>query len=287
MIIDIHLHLTHQNHFSTDFASARDMIPYLKQLSIEKGILLSNGEDTPLLSNQECYLIAQEFPEIFYWMCNLDEKEQDTIFQRLSTYKKMGAIGIGELMVNRRLSHPFLQEIFRCAEELSLPVLFHMSPQEGFQYGVVDDAGLPLLETILQKYPHLILIGHSQPFWIEIEKNPGTSIEERNAWGSGKISAPGRVVELLRRYPNLYCDLSANSGSCAILRDEDFGISFIQEFQDRLLFGTDMYQVGMSFPFLSWFQQKVNDGVFSQNIYEKITYQNAFRIFQLGGMNEN
>ena len=42
-----------------------------------------------------------------------------------------------------------------------LPVLFHMSPKEGFQYGVVDGPGLPLLEENLKRYKGLKFIGHS------------------------------------------------------------------------------------------------------------------------------
>ncbi len=41
-------------------------------------------------------------------------------------------------------------------------------------------------------------------------------------------------MELLRKYPNLYADLSALSGANAILRDPEYGVKFLDEFQDRL-----------------------------------------------------
>ena len=37
----------------------------------------------------------------------------------------------------------------------------------------------------------------------------------------------------------MYADLSANSGLNAIARDPEFGIPFLNNFADKLLFGTD------------------------------------------------
>ena len=44
----------------------------------------------------------------------------------------------------------------------------------------------------------------------------------------------------MRRYPNLYGDLSAGSGFGAISRDPEFGYAFLEEFQDRLYFALDL-----------------------------------------------
>ena len=44
----------------------------------------------------------------------------------------------------------------------------------------------------------------------------------------------GRVPELFAKYPNLYGDLSANSGSRAIMRDPEFGLWFLETYADRL-----------------------------------------------------
>ena len=64
-------------------------------------------------------------------------------------------------------------------------------------------------------------------------------------WGKGPVKEGGRLVCLMRNYKNLYADLSANSGGCAIMRDEKFGLQFLEEFQDRLMFGTDMVNTDM------------------------------------------
>ena len=107
-----------------------------------------------------------------------------------------------------------------------MPILFHMSPQEGYEYGIVDEPGLPMLEEALEKYPGLKFIGHSQPFWHEISQDAKPDLKSRMEWGRGPVREGGRLVCLMRNYKNLYADLSANSGGCAIMRDEKFGLQF-------------------------------------------------------------
>ena len=102
----------------------------------------------------------------------------------------------------------------------------------------MDDPRLPGLERALKKFPKLIFIGHSQQFWFEMAKTDVTDPETRNSCPFGPF-VEGRVPELMRQYPNLYCDLSANSGQTALLRDPTYGLAFVKEFQDRLMFGTD------------------------------------------------
>ena len=91
-------------------------------------------------------------------MCNLDENCEETIEERLREYQRQGAVGIGEFMICRKINHPFVQAVFQAAEKLGMPILFHMSPQEGYEYGIVDEPGLPMLEEALEKYPRLKFI---------------------------------------------------------------------------------------------------------------------------------
>ena len=283
---DIHLHLTLEQHPKTEqmfVSSAENMLPHLHELGIENGILMSSGEGHSSISfgsNEECRQIAGCFPETYFWMCNLDDVSGN-VLKRLKTYKKQGAIGIGELMINRCMDDPLIQEIFAAAEQLSLPVLFHMSPEVGYQYGIVDDAGLPLLEENLKKYPNLKFIGHSQPFWHEISGDAANSLSARMKWGKGKVTPGGRLSYLFDTYPNLYGDLSANSGGCAIMRDEDFGLNFLETYCDRLMFATDMVNVDMEFPLGKWLEEMYQCGKLKEETYKKIAYQNAASVFGL------
>ena len=283
--IDLHLHLTlnqlpkQENMF---ISSAENMIPHLENLGIKKGVLMSGGEkNSPIGSNDENKSICEKYPEHFSWMCNLDYVDIDTVYDRLAKYKSEGAIGIGEIMINKKIDDLFLDKIFESAEKLDMPVLFHMSPEENFSYGVVDEPGLPLLENLLNKYPKLKVIGHSQSFWIEMSKDAPTDRDGRNSWGEGSVVPGGRVPELFSKYPNLYGDLSANSGGCAIMRDPQYGLEFLETYSDRLFFATDMVNTDMIFPLGNWLDEQLELGNLSKETYEKICYKNAENIFGL------
>ena len=284
--IDIHLHLSERpipDGRGMKISSGAEMLPHLDELGIGFGIIMSSGETQAMFgSNASCRRIAEQYPDRYAWMCGLDETEPETVYERLKQYREEGAVGVGELAVNHRLDHPFLEAVFQAAEALGLPVLFHMSPEEGFQYGLVDEPGLPLLERALNKYPKLIFIGHSQPFWHEISGDAGKSREERYEWGKGPVTPGGRLGQLFENYPNLYGDLSANSGGCAMMRDEAFGLAFLEAWKDRLMFGTDMVNVDMEFPLGGWLDQKVEEGALSFTACQAIVSGNAKRIFGLG-----
>ena len=284
--IDIHLHLSERpipDGLGMKISSGAEMLPHLDELGIGFGIIMSSGETQAMFgSNASCRRIAEQYPDRYAWMCGLDETEPETVYERLKQYREEGAVGVGELAVNHRLDHPFLEAVFQAAEALGLPVLFHMSPEEGFQYGVVDEPGLPLLERALNKYPKLIFIGHSQPFWHEISGDAGKSREERYEWGKGPVTPGGRLGQLFEKYPDLYGDLSANSGGCAMMRDEAFSLAFLEAWKDRLMFGTDMVNVDMEFPLGGWLDQKVEEGALSFTACQAIVSGNAKRIFGLG-----
>ena len=89
------------------------------------------------------------------------------------------------------------------------------------------------------------------------------------------------MPELFAKYPNLYGDLSANSGSRAIMRDPEFGLWILETYADRLFFATDMVNRDMVFPLGAWLDEMVSCGKLSRSAYEKITWENARRIFGL------
>ena len=97
---------------------------------------------------------------------------------------------------------------------------------------------------------------------------------------TGPVLEEGAVARLLRRYPNLYCDMSAGSGFGALTRDPAYGIRFLNEFQDRVLFATDVCSAGPKgrMPHLGYLRQLLAEGSLSQAAFDKITYQNALRI---------
>ena len=286
--IDLHLHVSFDSIPKSDslfVSSYKEMLPHLKELGIEKGVLMSSGESAssmPMGTNAENQRIAAADPKHYAWMCNLDyDKNTETVYERLAACKENGAVGIGELMINRKLSDPFFDAVFEAAGKLGLPVTFHMSPEVGYSYGVVDEPGLPLLETCLKQHPNTLFLGHSQTFWIEMSADAPKEKESRNQWGSGPIIPGGRVPELFQMYPNLCGDLSANSAGCAIMRDPDFGLTFLENYSDRLFFATDMVNTDMVFPLGAWLDEQAAARNLSRESYEKICFKNAQRVFGL------
>ena len=284
--IDLHMHLSRLPMPRTEQMWASDpaeMLPHMAELGIEKAVLMSVGErvNVGVVNNEDACAVAQADPAHFAWMCNLDPVEPETIPERLAEYKAQGAVGIGELAINRRLDDPLLETIFAAAGKLGLPITFHMSPEVGYSYGVVDDPRLPLLEHALQKFPETKFLGHSQTFWIEMSGDAPTEKEARNQWGKGPVVPGGRVPELFAEYPNLYGDLSANSAGQAIMRDPAFGLQFLENYANRLFFATDMVNAGMVFPLGAWLDEQAANGALSAQTYEKICRGNAQRVFGL------
>ena len=265
--IDIHIH-------ASSAEQARETMDHLHKKGVERGILMSM--DASRLAGR----IAGEEQRL-EWMCGVEQWEPAAAAERLAEAKEAGAVGVGELCVNEPMDSPLLRAVFSAAEGMELPVLFHMSPEVGFNYGIVDGPGLPLLEKTLKEHPHLRLIGHSQPFWIEISADAPADRDGRNGRGEGPVKPGGRVPELLRKYPNLYADLSAGSGYCAVTRDEAFGLAFLQEFQDQLLFGTDTVDAHSPWqpPLAEWLEEKHAAGLIPDSVMRKICYENAEKLF--------
>src|SRR5207245_9557291 len=56
---------------------------------------------------------------------------------------------------------------------------------------------------------------------------------------AGKIKPGGVTDKLLGDYPNLFADLSANSGNNALSRDPEFTAGFLKRHESKLIFGSD------------------------------------------------
>lgn len=279
--IDIHVHCSkdagHQIN-SQELINMDQMIKSMEKRGIDKSVLMSSSaKDIDLLSNDELRQICQE-SDSFYYMSMVDFGQD--INKQLKREKDLGSIGLGELVYNKAFNSPEIYKLLQAAEKLEMPVLFHLSPQIGKYYGVYDLKGLPYLEEALKRFKNLIFIGHSQAFWCEISKYDDKNSAFRDSYPKGPVDE-GRIGELMRKYPNLYADLSANSGANAIMRDKDYGISFIKEFSDRLFFGTDTFNKDQEFPLDSYLEKLGQEGLIDKEDLEKIYYKNFERVFKI------
>jgi hypothetical protein len=99
--------------------------------------------------------------------------------------------------------------------------------------------------------------------------------------GTGPIKEEGVVPKLLRWYPNLYGDLSDASPWNALARDPDYGPKFLAEFQDRLLFGTDLCFPDMPIPMVDLLLDWRATGRITEEVFSKVARENAVKLFQL------
>jgi hypothetical protein len=175
--------------------------------------------------------------------------------------------------------HPMVQNLFKHTEKVGLPLTFHISPTIGGRYGLYDEPGLPQLEMSLQSYSKLVFLGHSQAFWAEIGRLETPA--DRCGYPAYPISEEGVIPKLMRRYPNLYGDLSAWSGCNALARDPEYAVQFLNEFQDRLLFGTDICAPGTPTPLVDFLLDLRSRGKIAETVFQKVAKENAIKLLGL------
>ncbi len=267
--------------------SAEEVIEFYDKIGTEKGVLLpivaAEGQVSTNPSENNKYL-AEKYPDRFIWFCNVDPRawgnvDNANLYELLEFYKSIGAKGVGEVTANIYADDVKLFNLFSACEKLDLPVTIHIAT-DFTGYGIVDDLGLPRIEKILNTFPRLKLLGHSQAFWSEITAN--CTEQDRNAYPSGDV-VDGRVAELMRKYDNLYCDISASSGANAFMRDPVYAVKFINEFSDRILYGSDICLASQTFPFKfdEFLKDLVKNGSITEEVYCKIVRYNAENLLNL------
>ncbi len=296
MFIDIHAHTTiyprELRPLSDKGIGTPDELVAMYELAgISRGVILPATQPEPracVQSNEDILRCAELYPDRLIPFCGIDPRLQsnspdlDLSFV-INHYKDKGCRGIGEITANLYFDDPRVWNLFRHAEKCQMPLTFHVGPREGGVYGFIDELGLPRLEKTLQQFPDLILLAHSQPFWSHISGD--VNAENWAGYPNGPVVEGGRVPELLRRYPGLHGDLSAGSGFNAVSRDPEFGYAFLTEFQDRLLFGTDCYQMeqkdGLLVQLKGFLEDGLAEGKISQEVFDKVTHENAERVLGL------
>ena len=293
--IDIHAHVTVYPDLVPKLQitgytnlNCQELIEFYDRLNIEKGVLLPvvapEGQWVQL-TNENSIVATRMHPDRFLWFCNVDPRASmnnpnSDLLYILEHYKALGAKGLGELTSQFYADDPMLDNLFTACEKCDFPVIIHVSPFFGNSYGIVDELGLPRIEKVLQKHPNLKLIGHSQPFWAEMSAN--LKEYERNSYPTGKV-IKGRLWELMSKYENLYCDLSAGSGANALMRDPENAAEFIEAFADRILYGCDFCAITNEhqFTFDKFLDEMVDSGKISEENYRKIVRENAVRLLKL------
>jgi len=236
-IIDIHQH--------TDYAgrSQDKMLAHQRMMGVTTTILLpagrplnygsthygvSNGLQVKAGGNEVCYQYAREHsPEMLFGACEVPDFPG--AIPELEKYLKLGAKVIGELKFNVDCDSAEMQKIYQLAQEYDVPVLMH------WQYNMYN-RGFERFHKMLEKYPKVNFLGHSQTFWANIDKDHP---DQNVLYPRGKVSPGGLTDRLMSDYPNMYGDISGGSGLSSMTRDEDHARAFLSKHQDKLLYGSD------------------------------------------------
>lgn len=289
--IDIHVHTNaRRGPLRPDgqtYATPEELIAMFDERGIARAVILPGASPewaTHPQSVDECLAVVERYPDRFIPFCNADPRmltnsPRANFTPMLEHWKSLGCKGVGELCANLPFTDPRVQNLFAHCEGNQMPVTFHVATQIGGTYGLYDDLGLPQLEICLERFPHLVFLGHSQAFWSEI----GGDVTEqtRGGYPKGQVTDGGRVVELMREHPNLCGDLSAGSGCNAVSRDPEFGYRFLEEFQDGLFFGTDICAPTNDTPLVGFLRDALDAGHISPQAFDKITRRNATRLLAL------
>lgn len=286
---DVHAHATLIKYPDPNciFLSPEQVLEKYAQYGISQGLLLPEVSPEHHLfchTTQEVETIVQQYPGKFYGAMSLDPRMLNNNHMNsnygplLEYYKSRGAKSVGEMTANIPFDDPLYDALLAQCAEHNLPVTIHISPAVGYDYGVVDEPGLPRLEKMLKKYPKLKIFGHSQAFWAHMSTNVDSELMK--GYPTGKVT-PGRLFELFEKYDNLYGDLSAGSGFNSLARDEESGLNFLSLFQDKLMFGCDFCRPSDIGKLAMWLDKMYTEGRLSEEVYLKICRENAIRILKL------
>jgi predicted TIM-barrel fold metal-dependent hydrolase len=204
-----------------------------------------------------------------------------------------GAVSIGELKYHLALDSPEMRRVYDIAAEMRVPVMMHIQNFPHFPGELPYNTGYDQFDKILKAYPKTNFLGHGDLFWANISADVPTD----RGYPSGPIKKGGLTDKWLSDFPNLFADMSANSGNNALSRDPDFSRGFVARHQDKLIFGSDCSCAdgkgsGVSQnnnPEAKRLEGKcvaratleVSKQIASPEVFRKITWSNGVRVFRI------
>ena len=206
---------------------------------------------------------------------------------------KGGAVSIGELKHHLALDSREMRRVYEIAAEMQVPVMMHIQDFPHFPGELPYNTGYPQFDKLLKAYPKTNFIGHGDLFWAHISADVPTD----RGYPAGPIKTGGLTDRWLSDLPNLFADMSANSGNNALSRDTDFSREFIRRQRNKLIFGsdcscTDGRGAGVSQgnnPEASRLAGKcvaratleVLKQLTSREIFRKVTWDNGIKLFRI------
>lgn len=220
-VLDIHLHLSRPG---VNFAHIEG-----------SGVTIANLL-TPVLQDERAKAEIAKHPGRFMRSVSADATQPETL-DLLRTALKNDARGMGEMKQHVAVDGPEMRRIYDLSAEINVPVTMHFQEvrQSASDANFTFNEGLRRLPAVLKANPKATIVGHADFFWANVSADVPTDV----GYPTTPIRPGGLSDRMLSDYPNLYGDLSANSGRNALARDPEFMRGFLARHQDKLMFGSD------------------------------------------------
>ena len=221
-----------------------------------------------------CLSFAERAPDRFILGYAPDPRRPDAIDRLDAAVRVYGVKVYGEMKLRMMLDNPDAIRMYRFCGEKGLPVVVHIDyefdtgskyPRPGYWYG----GGIKPFERALIQCPETIFLGHGPGFWAHMADDKQY---DKCMYPVGKVKKEGDISIMMRKYANLYCDLSANSGKNALSRDKDYAVKFLKEFQDRILYARDSFDNNLA--------EFLDSLGLSSEVLDKIYSKNALSLLQ-------
>ena len=276
-MIDVHTHIGRIWH-GQDWLTADTLVEWMDEQGIEMACVMAieNPEElhyyvpTPFILES-----CRAHPDRLLPFCNVDPRigasnPKTDFLSIIGEYVAQGARGFGESLSGLPIDDPRLMAIFSACGELGLAVTLHMDSLRG-----TDAPGLPGLQRVLEACPDTVFMAHAPHWWAEVSAD--VREEDRGSYPDRPVVPGGAVERIFERFENIYGDLSASSGYNALTRDPEFGLGFLERWQDRLLFATDYLRPGQECPII----EHIRTVEISEEARQKIMSGNARRVLKL------
>ena len=278
-MIDMHTHIGEILSWSPYligkvYSDLNDLLKYMDSVGIDIAVLLAVPgyieTDGEIFLSDRVLKAALKYPDRLIPFCVVDPRTQSSI-RKMRKYFRRGCRGIGEYKVKLYIDDKRALRLYELAAEKEVPILIHMDN--------TFNPDIYRFEKILDNYKETIFIMHGPGWWKHISGDAG-----KNVYPKGNIKPGGKMLKILRKYRNVYADISAFSGLNALSRDKNFSRKFLENFQNQILYGTDfpcLASDGSQFgPNKKHLNLLKNLGL-SKTVFEKIVFKNAEKILKL------
>jgi uncharacterized protein len=219
-VLDIHLHPR---------ATVEGNLLHIDGSGVTKAVLLTGAA-----AEERAKQTVAAYPARFVRFASIDMTQPNAI-DYLRKAAQGGAMGFGEIKSQVAAAGPEMQRLFALGAELNLPITMHFQEVNQPNSPGTFNTGLKQFDAMLKKFPKTTFIGHADAFWA----NVSAEYAEDTSYPTGPIKPGGVTDKFLGDYPNLYADMSANSGNNFLNRDPEFAAAFLVRHQNKLMFGSD------------------------------------------------